>query len=188
MTGEQALTGGFDDPARDAAVAFRALLGAMPRPGTIETCDAATAPSPMSQAGATALAALCDPDTPVFLAGPLDTPDIRNWLAFHTGAPLTGPERCRFAIGPWQALLPLHRYPQGSPEYPDRSATLIIEMAQIAPTGARLTGPGIADAAALSLPEVAAFQTNAMAFPCGLDFFLTAGDRIAALPRTTKVE
>jgi alpha-D-ribose 1-methylphosphonate 5-triphosphate synthase subunit PhnH len=42
--------------------------------------------------------------------------------------------------------------------------------------------------AALSLPEVAAFQANARAFPLGLDFLFTCGDRLAALPRSTRVE
>ena len=53
--------------------------------------------------------------------------------------------------------------------------------------GAVLTGPGIADAARLSLPDVAAFRANRALFPLGLDFFFTCGDRLAALPRSTVV-
>jgi alpha-D-ribose 1-methylphosphonate 5-triphosphate synthase subunit PhnH len=51
-----------------------------------------------------------------------------------------------------------------------------------------LRGPGIKDTAALQLPEIRAFQDNAKLFPLGLDFYFTAGDQLAALPRTTKVE
>ena len=57
----------------------------------------------------------------------------------------------------------------------------------LAPEGATLTGPGIRDTARLTLPEAETFRRNARLFPLGLDFFLTAGDRVAALPRTTRV-
>ena len=76
----------------------------------------------------------------------------------------------------------------GTPEYPDRSATLIVEMERLQASGARLSGPGIKAAAALSLPEITEFQANARHFPLGLDFLFTCGDRLAALPRSTRVE
>ena len=188
MTATVSLEGGFADPAVSAAFAFRSVLDALARPGVINTLEGATAPAPMSPSAATVLATLCDPDTPVYLAGDLDVADIRAWIAFHTGAPLTGPEHCRFAVGAWDDLLPLQRYSIGSPEYPDRSATLIVEMAEITANGARLTGPGIQTEAALSLPDRAAFQNNAKAFPLGLDFLFTSGTQVAGLPRTTRVE
>ena len=113
---------------------------------------------------------------------------VRDWITFHTGAPLVERARASFALGPWQALLPLTDYPVGSAEYPDRSTTLIVEMPTLTQTGARLTGPGIETAAALSLPDIAAFQRNAALYPLGLDFLFTAGDHLAALPRSTRVE
>ena len=91
-------------------------------------------------------------------------------------------------IGSWEALTPVSRFAIGTPEYPDRAATLIIEMPALAQTGARLTGPGIKDSARLSLPEVAAFQANRALWPLGFDAFLTAGDQVAGLPRSTIVE
>ncbi|MEL6211113.1 MAG: phosphonate C-P lyase system protein PhnH [Pseudomonadota bacterium] len=188
MTATLALEGGFAAPAVDAAVSFRALLDAMARPGTIKHLSGARAPSPMSPAAATTIATLCDPDTPLYLAGALDTDDIRAWVAFHTGAPLTGPEHCRFALGSWADLQPLGRFAIGTPEYPDRSATLIVEMAELSAQGVTLKGPGIKDAAALNLPATEPFQINAGAFPLGLDFIFTAGTRVAGLPRTTRVE
>jgi alpha-D-ribose 1-methylphosphonate 5-triphosphate synthase subunit PhnH len=90
-------------------------------------------------------------------------------------------------LGVWEALGPLSTYPVGTSEYPDRSATLIVECMGLRPEGTTLTGPGIRDTANLSLPETQAFQDNATLFPLGLDFFFTCGDRIAALPRSTKV-
>ena len=69
----------------------------------------------------------------------------------------------------------------------DRAATLVIEVPVLEPAGARLAGPGIRDAARLSLPETAAFRANRALFPLGFDAFLTCGDRIAGLPRSTIV-
>jgi alpha-D-ribose 1-methylphosphonate 5-triphosphate synthase subunit PhnH len=182
------LSGGFAAPPVDAARAFRAVMRVMARPGTIEAVTGVTPPAPLSVAAGTVLLTLCDPETPVHLAGEADCGAVRDWITFHTGAPLVARAEAMFAIGRWDALMPLDDYARGTSEYPDRSATLIVEMAQLEATGARLTGPGIAEAAALSLPEVAAFQANARAFPLGLDFLFTCGDRIAALPRSTRVE
>lgn len=183
----QALTGGFSEAPADAARAFRAALEAMARPGRIETLAGATPPAPLSVAAGTLLLTLADAETPVYLAPSHDTPALRDWLTFHTGAPLTEPGEAAFAAGTWATLQPLDAFRIGVSEYPDRSATLIVEMESLEQTGARLTGPGIKEEAALGLPDIAAFQRNALLFPLGLDFYFTAGDRLAALPRTTKV-
>ena len=54
--------------------------------------------------------------------------------------------------------------------------------------GPVLRGPGIRDRATLSLPATAPFRANRALFPMGLDFILTCGDRLACLPRSTRVE
>lgn len=182
-----ALEGGFSTPSTDAAMAFRSVMNAMARPGRIETLAGACPPAPLSIAAGAVLLTLCDGETPVYLAGDADTPEVRAWIAFHTGAPLTGPETCVFAVGSWQALLPLARFPMGTADYPDRSATLIIEVAHLEAEGTALTGPGIRDTAALSLPDTEPFRANRALFPRGLDFILTCGARVAALPRSTIV-
>ena len=41
------------------------------------------------------------------MAGAVDTPMVRDWITFHTGAPLVDRPRAMFALGPWSALLPL---------------------------------------------------------------------------------
>jgi alpha-D-ribose 1-methylphosphonate 5-triphosphate synthase subunit PhnH len=184
---EAALDGGFADAPRDAAHAFRAAMSAMARPGRIERLSGARPPAPLSVAAGTLILTLCDPETPVHLAAAHDTAEVRGWIAFHTGAPVVGRAQAAFAVGTWSALLPLDGYRVGEAEYPDRSATLIVEMEALTAEGATLTGPGIRDTARLSLPETEAFRMNAGLFPLGLDFFLTAGDRVAALPRTTRV-
>lgn len=183
-----ALTGGFADAPVDAARAFRAALQAMARPGTIHEVEGAAPPAPLSVAAGALVLTLCDPDTGLYLAGDRDNTAVRDWVTFHTGAPLVDADCCSFAIGTWEALQPLSRFRIGTPEYPDRSATLIVEMEGLQATGARLSGPGIRDGACMSLPAHAAFQANAARFPLGWDAYLCVGSRLAALPRSTKVE
>ncbi len=183
----QTLDGGFTQPALQAATAFRSVMEAMARPGTIRTIAGAAPPAPLSPAAGAVLLTLCDTETPLYLAGACDTPGIRTWIAFHTGAPLVGPSACQFALGSWADLMPLSDYPIGTSEYPDRSATLIVEMPDLHPSGATLTGPGIKETAMLSLPDTAAFQVNGAQYPLGLDFIFTCADRLAALPRSTEV-
>jgi alpha-D-ribose 1-methylphosphonate 5-triphosphate synthase subunit PhnH len=181
------LQGGFAHPPHDAAHAFRAAMGAMARPGRIHDITGATPPAPLSVAVGALILTLCDPETGIYLAGDHDRVDVRDWIAFHTGAPLTGPDTCAFALGRWDALMPLSAYPLGTSDYPDRSATLIVEQDALLNAGPELTGPGISGTIAFALPDRVALQANAALFPLGLDFFFTAGTQVAALPRSTRI-
>ncbi len=181
-----ALEGGFRDGPIDAAHAFRAVMNAMARPGQIQSVAGVRPPAPLSVAAGVVVLTLCDPDTPIYLTPSYDTPAVRDWITFHTGAPLAAPGQAAFALGPWDEL-PIGEFSIGTPEYPDRSATLIVEMPKLANEGCVLTGPGIKDETFLGLPDPSAFQTNALIFPLGLDFLFTCGDRLAGLPRSTKV-
>ena len=187
------LLGGFATAPVQSAHAFRAALDALSRPGTICPVAGAAPPAPLSVAAGVLILTLCDGTTPLHLAGAHDCPQVRAWITFHTGAPLVAAEQASFAAGSWDALQPVARFAIGTPDYPDRSATLIIEMpslhpTDLAPAGARLTGPGIETEARLPLPETAAFQANRAQFPMGFDCFLTAGCDVAGLPRSTRVE
>ena len=183
-----ALTGGFAHAPQQSARAFRQVLEAMARPGTIWAVEGAAPPAPVSVAGGVVLLTLCDGTTPLHLAGAANCAAVRDWVTFHTGAPLVAAEEATFALGTWADLQPVDRFAIGQPDYPDRAATLIVEMPSLAQDGARLTGPGIRDAARLSLPEVAAFQANRALFPLGFDTIFCAGSQIAGLPRSTRVE
>lgn len=182
------LTGGFADAPVDAARAFRAILDAMARPGTIHRVAGAAPPPPLMVAAGVALLTLADSTTPLHLAGEADCPAVRDWVAFHIGAPLCDAQAAQFALGTWPALQPVDRFAIGKPDYPDRSATLIVMLPRLDAGGARLIGPGIATTARLSLPDTAAFRANRALFPMGFDTILTCGDRLAGLPRTTRVE
>jgi alpha-D-ribose 1-methylphosphonate 5-triphosphate synthase subunit PhnH len=181
------LDGGFANPPHDAAHGFRAALQAMARPGRIEEVAGAAAPAPCSIAASVLLLTLCDKTTGIYLAPSHDTAAVRDWITFHVGAPFVGPEAAVFALGTWDALMPVSRFPVGTSDYPDRGTTLIVEMSALSSAGATLKGPGIKTTAQLSLPEIAAFQTNRAQFPLGLDFYLTCGSQLAGLPRSTRV-
>ncbi len=187
MTTQPQFTGGFSDAPIQAARAFRAAMTAMARPGDIRSLAGGLPPKPLSVAAGTLLLTLCDPETRVHLAGAADTPAVRQWLTFHTGAPVAGADEADFAVGTWQDLGPLTAYRIGTSEYPDRSATLIVECAELINAGATLSGPGIRDTARLSLPDIPALQANSSLFPLGCDFFFTCGSNVAALPRSTTI-
>lgn len=182
------MTGGFADPSIQSAWGFRAAMMAMARPGDILKVSGAQAPEGVSVAASVLLLVLCDPETPVWLAPSHHSVALGRWIAFHTGAPVVDQRKdAVFALGAWDSLLPLTDFRIGTAEYPDRSATLIVEMETLQGQGAVLTGPGISAAAGLNLPEVAAFRANRALFPLGCDFFFTSRDRLAALPRSTVV-
>ena len=139
-------------------------------------------------AAGVALLTLTDATTPLHLAGGADRAAVRDWVAFHIGAPLVAAEAADFALGTWAALQPVSRFRIGQPDYPDRSATLIVEVDRLTNHGATLTGPGIETATWLSLPETGAFAANRARFPLGFDCLFTFGSRLAGLPRSTRVE
>ena len=181
------LTAAFQTPPLDSARAFRQVLDSMARPGRIVTLDRVAAPAPCSPAAAAAVLTLVDGTSPLHLAGAHAGASIQDWLRFHLSADLVERHMAAFALGTWEALGPLSHYPQGSAEYPDRSATLIVECAELRAERARLAGPGIETEAWLSLPDVAALQENAARFPRGLDLIFTCGAQLAALPRSTQI-
>jgi alpha-D-ribose 1-methylphosphonate 5-triphosphate synthase subunit PhnH len=179
--------GGFIDGPSESARAFRAILNAMARPGTVEQLAGVIGPAPLSVASAAVLLTLTDRTTPVFLAPSHDTADVRAWIGFHTGAPLAPATEAAFALGTWDSLQPLDRFPIGRPDYPDRSVTLIID----APTDWLefvLSGPGIEATSTVRLPEADVFRRNRTLFPLGFDALFCADTALWALPRSTRVE
>lgn len=182
------LSGGFANAPVQSARAFREVLEAMARPGTIRRVEGALPPAPMSVAAGVVLLTLCDGTTPLHLAGRFDTQAVRDWTAFQIGAPLVEAADADFALGTWADLQPVSRFRIGQPDYPDRAATLIVERDGLTNDGPTLTGPGIQTQIRLNLPEMQAFHANRALFPLGFDTIFTAGDQIAGLPRSTRAE
>jgi alpha-D-ribose 1-methylphosphonate 5-triphosphate synthase subunit PhnH len=186
------LTPAFADPVLGAQGCFRALLEAMARPGRPQRITGpATPPAPLGAAAAAALLTLADADTPVWTdAGAA----AEAWLRFHAGCPLVAdPAAAGFllATGTPPALATLA---QGSEEEPHRSATLLLQVAGLQEgSGWRLTGPGIEREHRLRVQGLPAdfttqWAANRAGFPRGVDVVLCAGEWLAALPRTTRVE
>jgi alpha-D-ribose 1-methylphosphonate 5-triphosphate synthase subunit PhnH len=193
MSRPSVLSGGFRDPATQSSTAFRAILDAMSRPGAIRAAEGAAPPAPMSPAAGLVALALCDAQTPVWLAPSLRD-GVPDWLRFHCGAPLVEDRAAAmFAFGTPEDLLPLTDWAQGNPEYPDRSATLVMALPAFDGAALTLTGPGIETEARLPVGSVApvlaaALQANRALSPMGVDLIVTAGGRLAALPRSTRVK
>jgi len=192
-----ALEPGFADPARDSQRVFRAVMNAMARPGAVVALDAGlTPPDPLAPGAAALALALCDFETPVWLDPALANPETLAWLRFHTGAPVVAaPDKAAFAFVASPLGLPdLEAFALGTPEYPDRSTTVIVQVRSLdAGAGWRLSGPGIDGAAMLApalLPRDFVARRAALRplFPRGLDFIFVADARAAALPRTTSIE
>ena len=181
-----ALTGGFANPPIDASHVFRSVLQAMARPGTIHDVSRVLPPAPISLAAGAVLLTLCDATTRLHLTGDHDRDIVQDWLTFQTGAPLVPANTADFVLGTWDAI-ELDALQIGTSEYPDRSATVIVELSELTASGATLRGPGIQDTASLNLPDLSAFQSNQALFPLGLDFIFTCGTQLAALPRSTRV-
>jgi len=199
-----AMVQGFADPPLDAQSVFRILLDAMAHPGRIRSvatdkADVAMprAPGELDQAAFVLALTLIDFETPVSLDAKLaaDQPVV-DALRFHCGCPIIDdPARADFAlIGDALEAPGLSAFHQGTPEYPDRATTVVMQVQSLDDTsGVRLTGPGIQTEARLAItggppkfwPQ---WSANHQQFPLGVDLLVTAGDRIAALPRSIQVE
>ncbi|MFX8477663.1 phosphonate C-P lyase system protein PhnH, partial [Acinetobacter baumannii] len=85
---------------------------------------------------------------------PLRHPAVVHFLSFHTGARIVREtEEAVFAVASDPATMPpLMLLRQGTPEDPDRSTTLIVQVEALRTHGLRFEGPGIKDAAGFSFP------------------------------------
>jgi alpha-D-ribose 1-methylphosphonate 5-triphosphate synthase subunit PhnH len=188
-----ALQGGFADRPVQTAVAFRAALDALARPGRVHMLRGAEPPDGLSPAAGALLLTLADAETPLWLPERLRGGAVAEWLRFHTNAlQVTRRAEAMFAVGQWDELMPIEDWPAGEPAYPDRSATLIVEVAALEGGPVlELSGPGIEETARLGpmLPDAAAaaLRRNAARFPLGLDFLFTAAGQVAGLPRSTRI-
>lgn len=197
MTTVAELPAGFADKVLSAQTTFRSVMDAMARPGSVQ-CIAAVSGAPAAMMRGTAAIALTlfDHDTPLWLDPRMSaTSDVAKWLKFHTSAPVIADSSiCSFAlIGDARALPALDRFAFGTNEYPDRSATLILQVESLTQGPAlELRGPGIDGTAvvqaAIQPPDLfERLAINAALFPRGIDVVLVADDAIVAIPRTTRL-
>jgi alpha-D-ribose 1-methylphosphonate 5-triphosphate synthase subunit PhnH len=189
---------GFAHPVFDAQASFRAVMDALANPGRIETISVRLdAPARLAPALAAAALTLIDQDTPVFLDRSFaHDREIAASLSFLTGCRFVeDPSRAAFAlIGDPGEAPDLAAFAQGTLEYPDRSTTLLLQVETLESDGPfSLTGPGILGARTLGAEKLPRdfgeqLRANRARFPQGVDLLLCCGDRIAGLPRSTRIE
>jgi alpha-D-ribose 1-methylphosphonate 5-triphosphate synthase subunit PhnH len=191
-----AVAAGFAEPVLAAQSTFRVVMDAMARPGTVRRLAGIAAPAPLSPTAAAVALTLLDYETPFWLDAPLAAaPEVARWISFHTGAPLTrDPAAAAFAfVADSAASPPFASFALGNPEYPDRSTTLVLQVARLSEDeGLILRGPGIAGSRRLAASPLPAdfldrLADNRAQFPRGVDVLLAAADAVAALPRSLHV-
>lgn len=188
---------GFHDAALGSQAVFRTALSALSHPGrVIEMPDVSGLPRHGHAAAAVLLQALVDSDCAVWLSPALAGTDAAAWLRFHTGCHWAAtPATARFLwLAEGDALPALASLDAGTDEYPDQSATCVVEVSSLEAADADalvLTGPGVATEQRLcvrGLPDdfVAQWDANHHRFPRGVDLFLATTTQLAGLPRTTR--
>ncbi len=121
---------GFAAPVDEAQASFRQALDALAQPGRVTAMPGSQAlPPGMGRAMTALLLTLADADTPVWLPPGLH-PAVAAYLRFHCGCPLTEEAALAtfVAVPAGHAAPALSQLAQGDPAYPDRSATLILEV------------------------------------------------------------
>jgi alpha-D-ribose 1-methylphosphonate 5-triphosphate synthase subunit PhnH len=188
------LGAGFSDQVHESQRAFRSVLEALSRPGTVVSLGTVVADAALPPAMAHLLLTLCDEETPVWWQQA--NTQAMQWLRFHTGAPLSSTlQGAAFAVLAAAAHMPaLDSFAMGTPESPELSGTLLIEVPslQSGPT-TQWSGPGIRDtttARIAGLPQDfwAQWQANHALFPQGVDIIFCCADQAIGLPRSTRVQ
>jgi alpha-D-ribose 1-methylphosphonate 5-triphosphate synthase subunit PhnH len=188
---------GFRDPVLDSQAVFRSCLAAIAAPGSLQRVSAEVdLPNGVTAAAGALLLALLDPDTRLWLSPSLQAGDAPAYLRFHTGCALAGHSaECDFALVASLAELPdLAQFPAGTDLYPDRSASVVLQVDGLAVDGGwSLSGPGMQRSARLRVAGLgadfaAAWRENNARFPRGIDFYFASGSTLCALARTTRIE
>jgi alpha-D-ribose 1-methylphosphonate 5-triphosphate synthase subunit PhnH len=188
------LGAGFGSPVLDAQRVFRGALEAMSRPGRVQTVSAPFDCPKELERGACALAlTLLDQDTCLWFSPKLA--GAGSYLRFHTGCALAaGQAAADFALLDGAVLPRLDAFRCGSDDYPDRSATLVIQVRSLEEdAGLRLSGPGIRGTVRVAIGGLSEafwpfWGSNRALFPRGVDVYFACGERLCALPRTTRIE
>lgn len=187
----------FQDTPVESQQVFRSVMNAMAQPGIIARLDSPIIPpAPLNPAATAILLALADFETSVWLdAAVWASLTATDYIRFHSGAKLTAETgEASFALITDAEHAPaLSSFAQGTPDFPDRSTTLILQVSGFSRSGWTLTGPGIETETQLGAwPLPPGFKDqiadNRRQFPLGVDLVFASADSVAALPRSTHVE
>ena len=175
--------------------AFRALLDAMSRPGTIHTLPEARATDGVWGSALVVMQGLLDHE--VTFAVEADDRSVHEQILRRTGARsdvLAGADYVLTDAA--HAVEVIEMVSEGYLEEPERSATVVVRVDAIGSGALRasLSGPGIESVQPLSLDglDVAALHAlieRNVVYPTGIDIVLVDPQgRIACLPRSTRIE
>jgi len=165
---------------------FRELTAAFSRPGELRHLSAAM---PGVSALRAALAVLMDGE--VTLSDPHGQIPKADWPLLQAKAGEPGTARYVVAVGGWA---PDFQPALGSLESPEYGATLLLAVEQLGegPLALELSGPGIPGKRQLCLKGLDAGWVLQRAdwtssFPLGADMLIFDAEKVAALPRTTRL-
>lgn len=185
---------GFPNPVLDQQAAFRAVMQALAEPGCIVPAGAMVGEaSPLGPVARAIALSLLDFEVRYHLSPGLAAAE--SDITFHTGSRLADrADEAEFAfVDCAHDALDLARYAQGTPEYPDRSTTIILKVESLAggPTLA-IDGPGIPGTRELAIPGlpadfIAQWAANAARAPLGVDLLFTTNEAVLGLPRSTRI-
>ena len=174
------------DPVHGTRRAFRALLSAMSRPGTVESVP--------ERADHAVAAALVDHE----VGFATDDERLREALSGEGRLTLTEPAEADIVHATDPAFVDVADCKRGSLVEPSGGATVVYHVDALAAGEAddlatlSLTGPGVDGTATLSvaLPasELDAISEAASAFPRGVDAVFATDDAVAAVPRSATME
>jgi len=191
---------GWADPVHGAQQVFRTVLEALSRPGRVQTLPATALqglePPALGLGLAATLLTLLDAETSVWLDPAAGGDGAADWLRFHTGVRLQADAAtARFAVTHAAQAQPClwATLDGGTDELPQAGATLLVGVPALDRGPAlTLSGPGIQHRQTLQVAGLppgfwAARQALAPGFPRGVDLILCCGDRLAGLPRSTRL-
>src|SRR5262245_12922921 len=190
------LQAGFRDTVHDSQAVFRTVMRAMSVPALPVSLPTNLAPpSPLIATAAAILITLADFETTIWLDARLASSDaVCQFASFHCGARrVRDPRKAHFALASTPQAMPrLATLSQGTPEYPDRSTTLIVQVGGFGAAGLLLTGPGIKTVRQFSFSDMPKgfeqqLRDNRAQFPQGVDIVLAGPAQIAALPRSVRL-
>ena len=197
LTEQTQLAPGFANYAAASQQVFRLALECLSRPCRAVEFPGELAPSgaPLPPVPAALALSILDALTPIWLS-----PSWRkaeNWLRFHRGCPMAAsPEEASFVLAAsLDELPPLAALNQGSPRYPDSSATVILYSGlnpdgpdQLTATGPGIKGSAIFQGHGLNEKFLDERRANRESYPLGVDVFLAGAGFLAGLPRGVKLE
>jgi alpha-D-ribose 1-methylphosphonate 5-triphosphate synthase subunit PhnH len=191
---------GFANDFHTSQMVFRTALKALSYPGKLHTLEHdAPVPNETNPVIGGLLLALLDSETSLWSSNSMTMNFALDWLKFHTDCAVfkTTEEADFLWIKNIRDLPNLKKCKLGSDQYPDKSATCLIEVPNLnkkSPWRYKLKGPGIKFEEKLEIQGwdeedyhdfLSFWNENNRLFPCGIDVFLSDGQYILGLPRTT---